>query len=161
VLEELPSFKPSSGEEFVNTVKAMELATYPYISAIAKSAEQPLSFLQNLEPEGLKKDVADEVFNSYVSKRPLKIMLDGADGGEGSSKRSKPAEPSKTPNLEQVFENPSPLQALEVESLPPSSEDDLFEGLDTDSLYDDVGNKALASTGEDDSTPEATDLATP
>lgn len=107
-IEELPSFKPSSGEDFVSDVKAMEVSTYPYIANIAKASQQPISFLQGLEPEGLKKGVANEVFNSYVSKRPIRIMLEGADGGEGSSKRLKPADSFKVLDLEQVFENPSP-----------------------------------------------------
>ncbi|KAK1424351.1 hypothetical protein QVD17_19680 [Tagetes erecta] len=116
--ESCKEYKPDAAGEFANSVKALEITSYPFLQALSGCYGQPLSFLQSLEPKGLSKEVADRVLGK---KRPAPTLLsqDQADLPAVSLKRLKVAEKNVDEVLKDLGTPMTPAGGLASEDLTP------------------------------------------
>ncbi|KAI3754657.1 hypothetical protein L1987_54444 [Smallanthus sonchifolius] len=68
-ISECSNYHPEAEQESIEAIQQMEQLTYPYILELSKYFDRPLSELQALEPQGLKKEAAEFVLKSLGSKR--------------------------------------------------------------------------------------------
>ncbi|KAK1414989.1 hypothetical protein QVD17_30756 [Tagetes erecta] len=133
--EACKEYKPDAAGEFANSVKALEISSYPFLQALSGCYGQPLSFLQSLEPKGLSKEVADRVLGK---KRPAPTLLsqDQADLPAVSLKRLKVAEKNVDEVLKDLGTPSTPAGDLASEDLTPVNSSSEATSSDVDSPKD-------------------------
>ncbi|KAI3794714.1 hypothetical protein L1987_37349 [Smallanthus sonchifolius] len=68
-ISECNNYHPEAEQESIEAIQHMEQLTYPYIHELSKYFDRPLSELQALEAQGLKKEDAESMLKSLGSKR--------------------------------------------------------------------------------------------
>ncbi|KAI3828432.1 hypothetical protein L1987_02533 [Smallanthus sonchifolius] len=68
-ISECNNYHPKAEQESVEAIQQMEQLTYPYVNKLSKYFDRPLSELQALEPQGLKREAAESVLKPLGSKR--------------------------------------------------------------------------------------------
>ncbi|KAK1424790.1 hypothetical protein QVD17_20128 [Tagetes erecta] len=133
--EACKEYKPDAAGEFANSVKALEITSYPFLQALSGCSGQPLSFLQSLEPKGLSKEVADRVLGK---KRPAPTLLSQDQAGlpAVSLKRLKVAEKNVDEVLKDLGTPMTPAGGLASEDLTPVKSSSEAAPSDADSPED-------------------------
>ncbi|KAK1441059.1 hypothetical protein QVD17_06896 [Tagetes erecta] len=133
--EACKEYKPDAAGEFANSVKVLEITSYPFLQALSGCSGQPLSFIQSLEPNGLSKKVADRVLGK---KRPAPTLLsqDQADLPAVSLKRLKVAEKNVDEVLKDLGTPSTPAADLASEDLTPVKSSSEATPSDADSPED-------------------------
>ncbi|KAJ0699640.1 hypothetical protein HanOQP8_Chr10g0358191 [Helianthus annuus] len=121
-IETLAPFKLDSLTEFIGVVKEMEVMSFLFVDALSRMVDHPILELEAMEPQGLNKNLYEQVFVVSSTKWALFETNDEEVGYVGtSSKKPKISEEPEKVSSMSIPIDVTPLSSVSVETTPLST----------------------------------------